>query len=240
MRPGFPDRVAAFVVNKGNFYYTGVASKAARDVPALLFVGASDLPYRINAVTGIFAINRRPGGSGRWCRNPTRPMPWAVRMRCRVCFFDDVLPMRIGAMSGGKLGALDPDKGWLGDLDKKTVSAPAIGLLVEDRQVCLSVVASTPRGRREIIREEQPCEDGDQAAVLERLLAPWTGPKRSPNQKKSSRSKHPGRTDGSRWPCPNRASSRPSSPSPVQTAPPLRRHSSWRRRKPPTCGLKNE
>ena len=29
--------------------------------------------------------------------------------------------------------------------------------------------------------------------MLERLLAPWTGPKRSPNQKTASRSKHPGR-----------------------------------------------
>ena len=34
-----PERVVAFVVNKGNVYYTGLASDAARRVPGLLFTG---------------------------------------------------------------------------------------------------------------------------------------------------------------------------------------------------------
>src|ERR1041384_3630282 len=56
-----PERVAAFVVNKGNVYYTGLASEAARRVPGLLFTGEKDLEYRIQAVTGLFGINRRAG-----------------------------------------------------------------------------------------------------------------------------------------------------------------------------------
>ena len=35
-----PERIAAFVVNKGNFYYTGIASKATRAVPAVTWIPA--------------------------------------------------------------------------------------------------------------------------------------------------------------------------------------------------------
>src|SRR4051812_28366347 len=34
-----PERVIAFVVNKGGIYYTALAPRAAREVPGLLFVG---------------------------------------------------------------------------------------------------------------------------------------------------------------------------------------------------------
>ena len=80
---------------------------------------------------------------------------------------------------------------------------PAIGLVIEDRQISLSVVATTPRGRKEIVRDVQPCEEGAQAAVLERLLAPWLGTRRDPRQKTASKAKkRAGR--GSRSPCPSR------------------------------------
>ena len=56
-----PDRVAAFIVNKGGIYYSALLPKAARAVPALLFVGGADLPSRIDTITGLFAVNRRGG-----------------------------------------------------------------------------------------------------------------------------------------------------------------------------------
>ena len=64
-----PERVAAFIVNKGNFYYTGTASKAMRGVPALLFVGNDDLQYRVTAVTGTARLSR--SSSAR--EGPSRP-----------------------------------------------------------------------------------------------------------------------------------------------------------------------
>lgn len=120
-----PERVAAFVVNKGNFYYTATASKAMWAVPGLLFVGTADLPYRIDAVTGIFAMNRRPGALWALVQEPGVAHAVGRSAELSRIFFDDVLPMRIGAMKDGKLGALDPDKGWIGDQAKKTV-APAV------------------------------------------------------------------------------------------------------------------
>ena len=56
-----PDRVAAFIVNKGGIYYSALLSKAARAVPGLLFVGGTDLQSRVDTITGLFAVNRRGG-----------------------------------------------------------------------------------------------------------------------------------------------------------------------------------
>jgi poly(3-hydroxybutyrate) depolymerase len=56
-----PDRVGAFIVNKGGIYYSALVSKAARAVPGLLFVGGADLQSRIDTITGLFAVNRRGG-----------------------------------------------------------------------------------------------------------------------------------------------------------------------------------
>ena len=56
-----PERVAAFVVNKGGIYYSALLPKAARAVPGLLFVGGADLQSRIDTIAGLFAVNRRGG-----------------------------------------------------------------------------------------------------------------------------------------------------------------------------------
>src|SRR5262245_9332974 len=40
-----PERVIAFVVNKGNVYYTALAPLAARRVPGVLFTGENDLAF---------------------------------------------------------------------------------------------------------------------------------------------------------------------------------------------------
>jgi dienelactone hydrolase len=122
-----PERIAAFVVNKGNFYYTGVASKATRAVPALLFVGETDLEYRTIAVTGIFAMNRRPGALWALVQEPNTPHAVGRSDEMSRMFFDDVLPTRLGKMSGGKMGEMDPAAGWQGDLAKHTVAAIAPG-----------------------------------------------------------------------------------------------------------------
>ena len=56
-----PERVQAFVVNKGGIYYTALAPSATWDVPGLFISGSDDSPYRINIIKGIFSINRRFG-----------------------------------------------------------------------------------------------------------------------------------------------------------------------------------
>ena len=122
-----PERIAAFVVNKGNFYYTGTASKAARAVPALLFVGNDDLQYRTIAVTGIFAMNRRPGALWALVREPNTPHAVGRSDEMSRMFFDDVLPTRLRIMSDGSMAALDGAKGWQGDLANHVIAPVAAG-----------------------------------------------------------------------------------------------------------------
>jgi dienelactone hydrolase len=120
-----PKRVAAFVVNKGNFYYTGVVSPETRAVPALLFVGTGDLAYRVDAVTGLFAMNRRAGALWALVREPGVPHAVGRSDELSRIFFDDVLPMRLGAQPTAALRALDGKKGFLGDLAGGKTIAPA-------------------------------------------------------------------------------------------------------------------
>jgi len=56
-----PERVQAFVVNKGGIYYTALAPPASWNIPGLFITGEKDSPYRTNIVKGIFSINRRFG-----------------------------------------------------------------------------------------------------------------------------------------------------------------------------------
>lgn len=48
-----------------------------------------------------------------------------------------------------------------------------IGLMIHDHQVALSVIASTPRGRREIFSQIQYYDEECLGTVLEKMLQPW-------------------------------------------------------------------
>src|SRR5437764_890797 len=61
---------------------------------------------------------------------------------------------------------------------------PAIGLVIEDKQISLSVVATTPRGRKEVVHDRQSCEGEPPETILERLLKPWLGTRQAPGEKK--------------------------------------------------------
>lgn len=52
-----PDRVAAFVVNKGGIYCTALAPEGARKVPGIFFIGDKDAVYRRSILQGIWSMN---------------------------------------------------------------------------------------------------------------------------------------------------------------------------------------
>ena len=118
-----PERVAAFVVNKGGIYYTALAPMAARQVPALLFIGGKDLDSRINIITGLFSLNRRGGALWALAREPGAAHIVGGSRDLSIQFFDDVLPMRLGESSGAPLRALDERSGFLGDVKTKDIRA---------------------------------------------------------------------------------------------------------------------
>jgi poly(3-hydroxybutyrate) depolymerase len=117
-----PERVIAFVVNKGGIYYTALTSQATRNVPAMLFVGGKDLEFRTNTIVGLFAVNRRGGALWALAEEPDVAHVVGRSRDLSIIFFDDVLPLRLGedGVGGGPLKELDRTSGLIGDLKAKT------------------------------------------------------------------------------------------------------------------------
>jgi poly(3-hydroxybutyrate) depolymerase len=117
-----PERVVAFVANKGNIYYTAQASRAARNVPGMLFVGGKDLEYRNSAIVGLFAINRRGGALWALAEEPSVGHAIGRSREVATVFFEDVLALRLGGGSTA-LAPLSEKSGFLGDIKAKTFQA---------------------------------------------------------------------------------------------------------------------
>jgi poly(3-hydroxybutyrate) depolymerase len=115
-----PDRVVAFVVNKGNIYYTALAPAPTRSIPALLFTGEKDLDFRIETVNGIFAVNRRGGALWALTEEPGIGHAVGRSKDLGAMLFEDVLDARLPESSGGALRPLAERAGFIADLTAKT------------------------------------------------------------------------------------------------------------------------
>jgi poly(3-hydroxybutyrate) depolymerase len=111
-----PERVAAFVVNKGGIYYSALVPKATRDVPALLFVGGKDLEFRTNTIVGLFAVNRRGGALWALAEEPAAGHIVGRSRDLALAFYEDLIPLRLDA----SLKPLDGKTGLIGDFKTKT------------------------------------------------------------------------------------------------------------------------
>jgi len=120
-----PDRVAAFVVNKGGIYYTALTPRAAREVPGMLFTGGKDLDSRIQTITGLFAVNRRGGALWAIAEEPGVAHIVGRSRDLALIFFEDVLPLRVGETPG--LKPMTEKSGFLGDPKTKTFQAVGEG-----------------------------------------------------------------------------------------------------------------
>jgi poly(3-hydroxybutyrate) depolymerase len=121
-----PERVAAFIVNKGGIYYSALVPRAARSVPGLLFVGGKDLEFRTNTIVGLFAVNRRAGALWALTEEPSAAHIVGRSRDMALIFFEDVLALRVGEPNGATPSPLRPiaDKsGFIGDLSAKSVVA---------------------------------------------------------------------------------------------------------------------
>ena len=112
-----PERVLAFIVNKGGIYYSALLSRAAREVPGILFIGANDLAFRNNTIRGLFAVNRRGGALWALAEEPGVAHVVGKSRDVSMVFFADVLQLR--SASNG-LAKLDEKAGFLGDLTTRT------------------------------------------------------------------------------------------------------------------------
>ena len=113
-----PERVVAFVVNKGNIYYTALAPQAARAVPGILFTGGKDLEFRTNTITGLFAVNRRAGALWALAEEPSAGHIVGRSRDLALVLFEDALALRLD--HGPVLKPLNEKSGFVGDLKAKT------------------------------------------------------------------------------------------------------------------------
>lgn len=95
-----PEKVAAFIVNKGGIYYTSLAPKAARDVPGILFVGEKDLDSRTFTIKGLFGVNRRAGALWALAEEPGLAHVVGKSQELGALLFDDVLNAPAGSLNG--------------------------------------------------------------------------------------------------------------------------------------------
>ena len=116
-----PERVAAFVANKGGVYFTALTSPGTRAVPALLFTGEQDLPSRKQIVEGLFALNRRAGALWALVREPGIGHEIGQSAALSRQFFEDALALRVS--SEGELRAVPAGAGVTLDLDPQPSAA---------------------------------------------------------------------------------------------------------------------
>jgi hypothetical protein len=130
-----PERVLAFVVNKGGIYYTALMSKSSRAVPGMLFTGGKDLESRIHTITGLFDVNRRAGAL--WALAEEPGVGHAVGRSIDVArvFFEDVLALRLDGSSGMK--PVNDKNGFVGDLKSKTFQPSTIAASATERTAWL-------------------------------------------------------------------------------------------------------
>jgi poly(3-hydroxybutyrate) depolymerase len=125
-----PDRVIAFVVNKGGIYYTALAPRATREIPAILFVGEKDLAFRTNTIAGLFAVNRRAGALWAYAQEPGAAHVVGRSRELGALLFEEVLPLRLPETTPPgapvTLRALGDKTGFIGDLQAMTFQ-PAAG-----------------------------------------------------------------------------------------------------------------
>jgi poly(3-hydroxybutyrate) depolymerase len=95
-----PERVAAFIVNKGGIYYTSLAPKAARDVPGILFIGEKDLDSRTFTIKGLFGVNRRAGALWALAEEPGLAHVVGKSQELGALLFDEVLNAPAGSLNG--------------------------------------------------------------------------------------------------------------------------------------------
>jgi dienelactone hydrolase len=86
-----PDRVLAFVVNKGGYYFTHLAPDATREVPGLFFIGGKDDEFRIHSIQGIFAVNRQAGAKWKLIIEPEYGHELGKSRELALEFFDQAI-----------------------------------------------------------------------------------------------------------------------------------------------------
>lgn len=111
-----PEKVASFVVNKGGYYDTAIASIETQKIPGIFFMGEKDLYYRNNLILGIYSGNRSQGSNWTLINEKDKKHSPGNSKALSISFFESILPHRL---IEGKLIDMTSDNPILGFPDRK-------------------------------------------------------------------------------------------------------------------------
>ena len=117
-----PERVMVFVVNKGGFYTGADPDSRMYAVPGLFFLGTTDKPERVTAITNIWTAGRARGALWALAPQQNSGHEFSKTAAPSRVFFESVLKRRLpdDSLASGDdpppMKSIDEAQGWLGDL----------------------------------------------------------------------------------------------------------------------------
>ncbi|HPF47768.1 MAG: hypothetical protein KDF58_06430 [Alphaproteobacteria bacterium] len=129
-----PERVIAYVVNKGGYYYSSVPPEATRQTPGIYFIGLTDLPSRNNMIKGMYLTNRRAGALWTLAEEKGVAHEVAGSRDLAVLFYEEVMKKRLpdNAMGYKALKPVSEEMGTVGNIYTHSIDKPAEGTRMED------------------------------------------------------------------------------------------------------------
>jgi hypothetical protein len=117
-----PERVIAFVVNKGGYYHPVPATPGAMKVPALMFIGGRDATWRIDNINTVFADGRALAAPWALAVERTMAHDEGDSINLSQPFFHAILPLRLPLDGVGPLLDINQSTGYIGNLDELTIA----------------------------------------------------------------------------------------------------------------------
>ncbi|MCC3860403.1 hypothetical protein [Pseudemcibacter aquimaris] len=118
-----PERVIAYVVNKGGYYYSSVPPEATRKTPGLYSIGLDDLPSRNLMIKGMYLTNRRAGALWTLAEEKGVAHEVAGSRDLAVAYYEAIMEMRMvdGAIGYKSLKPVTEEMGTVGNIYNHTV-----------------------------------------------------------------------------------------------------------------------
>lgn len=113
-----PERVIAYVVNKGGYYYSSVPPEATRQTPGLYSIGLDDLPSRNTMIKGMYLTNRRAGALWTLAEEKGVAHEVADSRNLATSYYEAIMEMRmvVGALGYKALKPITEDMGVIGNI----------------------------------------------------------------------------------------------------------------------------
>ena len=118
-----PERVIAYVVNKGGYYYSSVPPEATRQTPGLYAIGLDDLPSRNTMIKGMYLTNRRAGALWTLAEENGVAHEVAGSRDLATAYYEAIIKLRMveGALGYKALKPVTEDMGVTGNIYNHSV-----------------------------------------------------------------------------------------------------------------------